>query len=169
MSIHNRSTRGMLMVFLLSLFTLEAASQVVIVMVDPVNTKTMYEGNSIHEAGFNMLRENQSRILQLQTHISYFSTMMVKRETEKMNTLLNIDDFFSDNIPWQEHFLGRMDTVRMNLNTIGRLIASYPKTSKLAIVHKRLTEDLDDAFAKYNQAINKRGSENMMRNDERTH
>ena len=92
MSIHNRSTRGMLMVFLLSLFTLEAASQVVIVMVDPVNTKTMYEGNSIHEAGFNMLRENQSRILQLQTHISYFSTMMVKRETEKMNTLLNIDD-----------------------------------------------------------------------------
>lgn len=39
MSIHNRSTRGMLMVFLLSLFTLEAASQVVIVMVDPVNTK----------------------------------------------------------------------------------------------------------------------------------
>ena len=116
-----------------------------------------------------MLRENQSRILQLQTHISYFSTMMVKRETEKMNTLLNIDDFFSDNIPWQEHFLGRMDTVRMNLNTIGRLIASYPKTSKLAIVHKRLTEDLDDAFAKYNQAINKRGSENMMRNDERNH
>lgn len=94
-------------------------------------------------------------------------SMMVKRETEKMNTLLNIDDFFSDNIPWQEHFLGRMDTVRMNLNTIGRLIASYPKTSKLAIVHKRLTEDLDDAFAKYNQAINKRGSENMMRNDER--
>ena len=131
-------------------------------MVDPVNTKTMYEGNSIHEAGFNMLRENQSRILQLQTHISYFSTMMVKRETEKMNTLLNIDDFFSDNIPWQEHYLGRM-------NTIGRLIASYPKTSKLAIVHKRLTEDLDDAFAKYNQAINKRGSENMMRNDERNH
>ena len=50
MSIHNRSTRGMLMVFLLSLFTLEAASQVVIVMVDPVNTKTMYEGNSIHES-----------------------------------------------------------------------------------------------------------------------
>ena len=49
MSIHNRSTRGMLMVFLLSLFTLEAASQVVIVMVDPVNTKTMYEGNS-HES-----------------------------------------------------------------------------------------------------------------------
>ena len=50
MSIHNRSTRGMLMVFLLSLFTLEAASQVVIVMVDPVNTKTMYEGNSIQYA-----------------------------------------------------------------------------------------------------------------------
>ena len=40
MSIHNRSTRGMLMVFLLSLFTLEAASQVVILMLNLVITKT---------------------------------------------------------------------------------------------------------------------------------
>ncbi len=157
-----------LMVLLLC-FPSAGFSQVVIVMVDPVNTKTMYEGNNIHEAGFNMLKKNQEEILHLQTHISFYTNMMLNRETEKMNTLLSIDDFFTGNTEWQEHFMARMDTTRANLGHIEVLIEEFPKTCKLALVHKRLTEDLDDAQKKYDQAMGKSGLENLMRNDERNH
>lgn len=155
---------------LLSLMSTEVRGQVVIVrMIDLVNDKEMFRGNSIHEAGFNMIREDQERVLKLQTYISFYTNMLLRRETEKMDALLNIDDFFSGNTEWQQRFLNRADQVRKNLGDIELLIANFPRTSRLAAAHSRLVEDLEDVMKKYNQVIGKDGQENMMRNDERNH
>lgn len=149
---------------------LPVRSQVVIVrLIDKINDKAMYKGNDIHEAGFTMLKEDQNRILNLQKYISFYTTMMLNRESQKMSTLINIDDLFSDNKEWQEHFRMRYTTVRLNLENIEKLIMNYPRSNKLVIAHKRLAEDLEDADKKFRQAMDKSGQENMMRNDERNH
>lgn len=154
----------------LALLPLVASSQVVVVrMIDVINDKAMYKGNSIHEAGFNMIKEDQARILELQGYISMYTTMMLRRESEKMESMLQIDDYFSGNSEWQEHFLFRAGIVRDNLDDIKIMIASFPRTHKLAIAHKKLEEDLEDAKKKFTQAMDKDGQENMMRNDERNH
>lgn len=158
-----------LLVFLLAAWPLRSRAQFVTILVDAVNTTEMYRGNSIHEAGFNMLKDDQAKILKLQTQISFYSKMMVRRETEKMQQLLSIDDFFSGNKEWQDHFKDRMDTARANLDVIEELLEQFPRATKLSTVHERLTEDLDDAEKKFEQAINKSGQENLMRNDERNH
>lgn len=154
----------------LNMILLPARSQVVIVrLIDIINDKAMYEGNDIHEAGFTMLKEDQNRILNLQKYISFYTTMMLNRESQKMSTLINIDDFFSGNKEWQEHFKMRYATVKLNLDNVEKLIVNYPRSNKLVIAHKRLVEDLEDADKKFKQAMEKSGQENMMRNDERNH
>lgn len=154
----------------LTLLPLVASSQVVVVrMIDVINDKAMYRGNSIHEAGFNMIKEDQARILELQGYISMYTTMMLRRESEKMESMLQIDDYFSGNSEWQEHFLFRAGIVRDNLDDIKIMIASFPRTHKLVVAHKKLEEDLEDAKKKFTQAMDKDGQENMMRNDERNH
>ena len=116
-----------------------------------------------------MLKEDQARLDKIQTLITGCTQLMVERETAKMQDLLNIDAFFSEDYEWQNHFMDRMDTVSFNLDKIKRMINTFPRTSKLVVAYKRLMEDLDDAKLKFDQAVKKDGEQNMMRNDERNH
>lgn len=142
---------------------------IVIRMIDVINNKEMFRGNDIYEAGFKMLKEDQARLDKIQTLITGCTQLMVERETAKMQDLLNIDAFFSEDYEWQNHFMDRMDTVSFNLDKIKRMINTFPRTSKLVVAYKRLMEDLDDAKLKFDQAVKKDGEQNMMRNDERNH
>ena len=118
---------------------LVANGQLIVVrMIDVINNKEMFRGNDIYEAGFKMLKEDQARLDKIQTLITGCTQLMVERETAKMQDLLNIDAFFSEDYEWQNHFMDRMDTVSFNLDKIKRMINTFPRTSKLVVAYKRL-------------------------------
>ena len=104
-----------------------------------------------------------------QAIITGLLVMIHSRESARVEELLSIDDYFTTNQAWKDNFEARMDTARACVEVMKELVDEYPNASSLARVYDKLKRQLDDADNKYNQAMNVKGQENMMRTADRNH
>ena len=160
---------GLLLVLLWALVQ-PTCGQSIIILVDVANdqgTQPLY--NQTHQDGLEALHAYDKKAVNYQRYATVLTKMIYDREQKRIEELMEIDDYFSDNQEWKDMFEARLDTTRNNLDSLKVSIEKYPLAKNLTDMYDRLKEDIDDAEKKYKQVIEGKGQENMMRTSERNH
>ena len=161
--------RYLLIVLLLSA-AYQGNAQIPVILVDITNDNIIGpEYNKTQEDGMKVIERYEEIATGYQAIITGLLVMIHSRERARVEELLSIDDYFTTNQAWKDNFEARMDTARACVEVMKELVDEYPNASSLARVYDKLKRQLDDADNKYNQAMNVKGQENMMRTADRNH